>query len=44
LPLLTAYALAKRKARKPKRLYSRREELLAQMKNAAREKGTLKIE
>ena len=42
LPLLTAYALAKHKARKPKRLYARRDELLKGMKAAAQKKGTIK--
>src|SRR5882724_6345758 len=31
LPLLTAYAMAKRKPRKPKRLYERREALMAEL-------------
>lgn len=42
LPLITAYALAKHKARKPRRLYAHRDALLEQMKAAAREKRTLK--
>ncbi len=42
LPLLTAYALAKHKTRKPKRLYARRDELLKRMKAAAQKKGTIK--
>lgn len=37
LPLITAYALARRKARKPRRLYERREEMLARL-TAAYEK------
>ena len=41
LPLLTAYALAKRKKRKPKGLYHRREELLKNMTKAALKKGNL---
>jgi deoxyhypusine synthase len=41
LPLLTAYALAKRKPRKLKNLYERRDELVSQMKSAAEKKGTL---
>jgi len=41
LPLLTAYALAKRKPRKLKNLYERREKLLSQMKSAAEKKGNL---
>src|SRR5262249_25872887 len=41
LPLLTAYALAKRKARKVKSLYQRRDALVAAMKKAAEEKGNL---
>ncbi len=41
LPLLTAYALAKRKPRTPKGIYDRREKLLAAMKKAAEEKGNL---
>jgi deoxyhypusine synthase len=41
LPLLTAYALAKRKPRKLKTLYQRRESLVASMKRAAQEKGNL---
>jgi deoxyhypusine synthase len=41
LPLLTAYALAKRKSRKLKSLYQRRDALVAAMKHAAEEKGNL---
>ena len=41
LPLLTAYALAKRKPRELKKLYHRRETLVAAMKKAAEEKGNL---
>ena len=41
LPLLTAYALAKHKKRKPKGLYHRREELLRNMTKAALKKGNL---
>ena len=41
LPLLTAYALAKRKPRTIKRLYSQRQELVQKMKEAAEKKGTL---
>jgi deoxyhypusine synthase len=41
LPLLTAYALAKRKPRKLKNLYDRREKLVSQMKAAAEKKGNL---
>src|SRR5215472_46444 len=41
LPLLTAYALAKRKPRKLKNLYQRREDLVESMKKAAEEKGNL---
>lgn len=41
LPLLTAYALAKHKARRLRRLYDRREAMLAAMKGAAAKKGTL---
>jgi deoxyhypusine synthase len=41
IPLLTAYAMKKIKARAPKRLYDRREELLKNMKAAAEENGTL---
>ena len=41
LPLLTAYALAKRKSRKLKNLYERREKLVSQMKSAAEKKGNL---
>jgi deoxyhypusine synthase len=35
LPMLVSYALAKRKPRKLKRLYDKREELLARMKSEA---------
>jgi deoxyhypusine synthase len=42
LPLLVAYAMAKRPARKVKGLYHRREELVASMKKAAQKAGTLK--
>jgi deoxyhypusine synthase len=41
LPLLTAYAMKKVKARTPKRLYDRREEFLKNMKAAAEKAGTL---
>jgi len=41
LPLMTAYAMSKRKARKVKSLYNRREELVASMKKAAVKAGTL---
>jgi deoxyhypusine synthase len=41
LPLLTAYALAKRKPRRVKNLYAQREKLVEAMRNAAIEKGTL---
>jgi len=41
LPLLTAYALAKRKPRELKKLFHRREKLVAAMKQAAEEKGNL---
>ncbi len=41
LPLLTAYAMSKRRARKVKSLYHRREELLSTMKNAAAKTGNL---
>jgi deoxyhypusine synthase len=34
LPLLTAYALAKRKSRKPRRLYERRDEMLSALTSA----------
>src|SRR5438477_5852923 len=44
LPLLTAYAMAKRKPRKLKQLYHRREELLQSMKCAAVKAGHLKRE
>jgi deoxyhypusine synthase len=37
LPLLTAYALTKKKARPLKRLYTKREELLEEMRAAYRE-------
>src|SRR6185369_16204488 len=42
LPLLTAYAMGKRKARKVKGLYHRREEMVGSMKKAAEKAGTLK--
>src|SRR5215475_10077368 len=42
LPLLTAYAMAKRKPRKLKQLYHRREELVGSMKQAAAKTGNLK--
>jgi deoxyhypusine synthase len=42
LPLLTAYAMAKREARPVKGLYHRRSELLAAMKAAAEKAGTLR--
>jgi deoxyhypusine synthase len=42
LPLLTAYALAKRKPRKLKAVYNQREKLVAAMTKAALKKGTLK--
>jgi deoxyhypusine synthase len=41
VPLLTAYAMKKIKARKPKRLYDRRAELLESMKIAAEKVGRL---
>lgn len=41
LPLLTAYAMKKIKARTPKRLFERREELVKNMKAAAEKAGTL---
>src|SRR5262249_32751529 len=41
LPLITAYALAKRKPRKLKNLYERRGKLMSQMKSAAEKKGNL---
>jgi len=41
VPLLTAYAMKKIKARKPKRLYDRRAELLESMKGAAEKVGRL---
>jgi deoxyhypusine synthase len=41
LPLMTAYAMQKVKARKVKRLYDKREELVQAMKAAAQAKGTL---
>jgi deoxyhypusine synthase len=34
LPLITAYALARRKARKPRRLYEQREQMLAEVTSA----------
>jgi deoxyhypusine synthase len=42
LPLLTAYAMHKKKARAVKSLYHRRAELVASMKKSAQEAGTLK--
>jgi deoxyhypusine synthase len=42
LPLLTAYAMAKRKPRHIKGLYHRRGELVDSMKAAAQERGNLK--
>jgi deoxyhypusine synthase len=42
LPLLTAYAMNKRKPRTVKSLYHRREELVRSMKKAAAKAGTLK--
>ena len=42
LPLLTAYAMARRKPRKLKQLYNRREELVRSMRNAAAKTGNLK--
>jgi deoxyhypusine synthase len=44
LPLLTAYAMAKRKPRPPKKLYHQRAQLLESMKKAAEDKGTLNDE
>jgi deoxyhypusine synthase len=44
VPLMTAYAMAKRKPRTPKRLYRQRTALLESMKKAAQKKGTLKSE
>jgi len=41
LPLLTAYALGKRKSRKVKGLYHRRNELVSNMKDAALQRGNL---
>jgi len=41
LPLMTAYAMNKRKPRKVKSLYNRREELVASMKKAAVKAGRL---
>ena len=41
VPLLTAYAMKKIKARKPKRLYDQRAELLQSMKIAAEKVGRL---
>ncbi|MBI3005481.1 MAG: deoxyhypusine synthase [Ignavibacteriales bacterium] len=35
LPIMTSYALAKRKPRKPKRLYDRRHEMVERLKHAA---------
>ena len=34
LPLITAYALARRKARKPRRLLEQREEMMAKLTSA----------
>ena len=42
LPLLTAYAMARRQPRKLKQLYHRREELLGAMRDAAAKTGNLK--
>ena len=42
LPLLTAYAMKKVAARKPKRLYDQREKLVSAMRTAARKTGNLK--
>src|SRR5437879_8489812 len=42
LPLLTAYAMQKRKPRQLKRLYDRRENLVDSMKKAAQQAGKLK--
>ena len=42
LPLLTAYAMAKRKPRQVKRLYDRRGQLMDLMKKAATKAGNLK--
>ena len=39
LPLLTAYALAKKSPRQRKRLYDRRDELMARLRKAYREQG-----
>jgi deoxyhypusine synthase len=44
VPLMTAYAMAKRKPRTPKSLYHQRAALLESMKKAAQKKGTLKSE
>ena len=44
IPLLTAYAMAKHKPRKPKRLYDRRANLLEAMKKAAEKSGNLRDE
>jgi deoxyhypusine synthase len=41
LPLLTAYCLSRAKARKPKRLYDRRDALLARMKASYLKVGTV---
>ena len=41
LPLLTAYAMKKVKARKPKRLYEKRTELVKAMTAAAKKKGRI---
>src|SRR5207245_10088369 len=42
LPLMTAYAMAKRKPRKVKGLYHQRAELVSSMKKAAESTGNLK--
>jgi deoxyhypusine synthase len=42
LPLLTAYAMAKRKAKAVKGLYHRRDEMVRSMKKAAERAGTIK--
>jgi deoxyhypusine synthase len=42
LPLMTAYAMQKRKARTVKRLYDQRTNLVSSMKKAAEKAGTLK--
>src|SRR5438046_277205 len=43
IPLMTAYAMAKIKPRKPKRLYDSRKKLLDAMTKAAQKSGNLKI-